>query len=192
MTNKSIAVLFAIIVISLLAAACGQAEYEPHPINEETDRCVICNMAIKDDQFATQIITKDKQPLKFDDIGCMYDWIAQNGTETIGVAFVRDYHSKVWLKLEEAYFVYDASIQTPMAYGVVSFESEQSAQQFIEEHGAGTLMNAEQLAHHTWQSHAEHSHDHHHDADGHAEHAHDTDHHDAAHHDGADNEEHAA
>lgn len=192
MSKKLMTVLCMVFVLSFIVAACGEPQYEPHPINEETDRCAICNMAIKDDQFATQIITKDSQPIKFDDIGCMYEWIAQNGTDTIGVAFVRDYNSKVWIKLEEATFVYDASIQTPMAYGVLSFESEESAKQFIDEHGAGTLMNAQQLADHTWESNMEHSHDHSHDhshgssSDNHAGHG------DAAHHDEAAAEEHGA
>jgi len=147
-----------IIIIAAVLAACGGEKYEPQPINEDTDKCAICNMAIKDDQYATQIVTKDGQSLKFDDLGDMYMWMERNGTDTIGAAFVRDYHSLQWIRYEEAYYVYDPSFHTPMAYGVLSFETEEDAKTFIEDLGTGTLMTAEDLEHHTWESN--HSHDH--------------------------------
>ena len=154
-----------------LGAACGSKTYEPQAINEATDRCVICNMAIKDDQYATQIITKDGQSLKFDDLGCMNQWKTENGTDTVGAAFVRDYTNSKWLKYEDAYYVYEAQIKTPMAYGIVSFESEKEAEAFIAEHGSGTLMKADDLAQHSWAVNRDmmdmdgHSHD----ADGHVD-----------------------
>lgn len=154
-----------------IGAACGSKTYEAQAINEATDRCVICNMAIKDDQYATQIITKDGQSLKFDDLGCMNQWKTENGTDTVGAAFVRDYTNSKWLKYEDAYYVYEAQIKTPMAYGIVSFESEKEAEAFIAEHGSGTLMKADDLAQHSWAVNRDmmdmdgHSHD----ADGHAD-----------------------
>lgn len=167
MSRKSL-MLIAIMAVALMTAACGQKQYEPVAINEETDQCAICNMAITDDAFATQIITKDGRPFKFDDLGCMYEWFAKNGTDDVGIAFVRDYDSKTWLKLEDAYYVYSESFSTPMAYGVVSFAEEASAQAFIAEHGSGSLLTAEQLADHTWESHGHAEHDGHgHDAAGH-------------------------
>ncbi|WP_020619788.1 nitrous oxide reductase accessory protein NosL [Paenibacillus daejeonensis] len=144
--------VWAVLLLTMvLAAACGGPSYEPHPIDEATDRCAICNMAIKDDEFATQIITKDGQSLKFDDIGCMNEWKTEYGTDTVGAEFVRDYTNSKWLKYEDAYYVYDATIQTPMAYGIVSFEQEAEAEAFMAEYGAGELMTAADLANHSWE-----------------------------------------
>ncbi len=143
--------LLVIMAVMLLLAACGGEKYKAQAINEETDVCAICKMAVKDDQFATQIVTKDGQSLKFDDIGCLNTWKTENGTETIGAAFVRDYNSQQWLRYEKAYYAYDASYQTPMAYGVVSFEKEADALAFIKDKGAGVLMTADQLGNHTWE-----------------------------------------
>lgn len=143
--------LAVLLVVLGVLAACGQEEYAPRAINEETDICVICNMAVKDDQYATQIVTTDGQSLLFDDIGCMNEWKTENGTETIGAEYVRDFHNKQWIKYDKAYYVYDASYKTPMAYGVVSFEEESDAERFIEEQGAGKLMTADDLAHHSWE-----------------------------------------
>ncbi|MBP1989522.1 nitrous oxide reductase accessory protein NosL [Paenibacillus eucommiae] len=151
MKMKQLSLLVFLILITVIIAACGKKEYQPQAINEDTDRCVICNMAIKDDAFATQIITKDGQSLKFDDIGCMNEWKVKNGTDTIGASFVRDYGSRQWLNYEKAYYVYDASYKTPMAYGIISFEEEAAAKAFIDEQGKGKMMTAEELAAHKWE-----------------------------------------
>ncbi|RXZ80688.1 hypothetical protein EBB07_17860 [Paenibacillaceae bacterium] len=153
------------LIMGVLAACGGGGNYKPQAINEETDRCVICNMAIKDDVYATQIITKDGQSLKFDDLGCLNEWKVRNGTDTIGAAFVRDYNSGEWLKYEKAYYAYDSSFKTPMAYGLLSFESKEEAEAYIADQNAGKLMTAEDLTAHSWEVNhemmgGEHSHDH--------------------------------
>ncbi|GIQ65954.1 hypothetical protein PACILC2_45220 [Paenibacillus cisolokensis] len=149
--RKKFGMLAVLIGVIVLLAACGGEKYEPQAINEETDVCVICKMAIKDDQFATQIVTKDGQSLKFDDIGCLNTWKTENGTDTIGAAFVRDYNSKQWIRYEKAYYAYDSSYKTPMAYGIVSFEKEADAKAYIDEQGKGKLMTADELANHSWE-----------------------------------------
>jgi len=139
------------LTVMLLVAGCGKDDYPPVPINEEIDRCETCNMAIKDDAYATQIITKEGRSLKFDDLGCLVEWRVEHGTDTIAATYVRDHSSLEWIKYDKAYYVYDASIQTPMAYGVISFESEKAANDYISEHGVGALMDAEALAAHSWE-----------------------------------------
>ena len=174
--RQQVSVWAMLLVTMVLVAACGGPSYEPHPIDEATDRCAICNMAIKDDEFATQIITKDGQSLKFDDIGCMNEWKTEYGTDTVGAEFVRDYTNSKWLKYEDAYYVYDATIQTPMAYGIVSFEQQAEAEAFMAEYGAGELMTAADLANHSWEVNREmmemsgmegHSHSHDGEVDAH-------------------------
>ncbi|RAR41149.1 MULTISPECIES: nitrous oxide reductase accessory protein NosL [unclassified Paenibacillus] len=165
--RKGIQLTLIMVAILMILSACGGEKYEPQAINENTDVCVICKMAVKDDQYATQIITKDGQSLKFDDIGCLNTWKKENGTDTIGAEFVRDFNSKQWLRYEKAYYAYDPSYQTPMAYGIVSFEQEADATAYIEEQGKGKLMTAEDLANHSWEVNrdmmdmgGEHGHDH--------------------------------
>lgn len=171
------------IVIIAVIAACGKIEYKPVAINEETDRCAICNMAVKDDAHATQIITKDGQSLKFDDVGCMNEWTAKNGTDNVGAAFVRDYNSKQWIKYEKAYYAYDSNYKTPMAYGLLSFESKADAESFIKEQGAGKLMTAKDLETHSWEANHEMKQMHNHSHSNDDEH-HDDEHNEGEHHDG--------
>ncbi|MCM3701659.1 nitrous oxide reductase accessory protein NosL [Paenibacillus macerans] len=140
------------LILALLAiAGCGTKTYKAQPINEDVDVCVICNMQVKDDAYATQIVTKEGKSLKFDDIGCMNEWKKQNGTDDIGMDYVRDYNDKEWIEFKKATYVYDPSIRTPMAYGIISFKNKESAEQFIKEQGVGQLLSSADLANHSWE-----------------------------------------
>lgn len=141
----------ALMLVLVVLAGCGAKTYAAQPINEDVDVCVICNMQVKDDAYATQIVTKEGKSLKFDDIGCMNEWKKQHGTDDIGMDFVRDYNDKAWIEFDKAVYVYDASIRTPMAYGIVSFKDEASAEAFMAEQGVGTLLSSADLANHTWE-----------------------------------------
>ncbi|ULO05616.1 nitrous oxide reductase accessory protein NosL [Paenibacillus sp. 19GGS1-52] len=139
-----------IVLGMLLLSACGEKKYAALPINEEVDICVICNMQVKDDAFATQLTTKDGKNYKFDDIGCMNKWKEQNGSKEIGMDYVRDYNDKEWIEFSKASYVYDESLRTPMAYGVISFKDAGSAEAFVKEQGLGTVLTAGELASHEW------------------------------------------
>jgi copper chaperone NosL len=152
MKGKRYGLWVMLFVLAFVLSACGGSDYAPRAIKEETDRCAACNMLVRDDRYAAQIITKDGQAFKFDDIGCLYEWMAENGTESIGAAYVRDYRSEAWIRREKAYYVYDPSFQTPMAHGVLSFETETDARSFIREQGKGKLMSAEDLDRHDWKA----------------------------------------
>jgi copper chaperone NosL len=140
-----------ILVLSLLVlSACGVKKYKPLAINEAVDICVICNMQVKDDAYATQLTTKDGKNYKFDDIGCMNEWKEKNGTKDIGMDYVRDYNDKEWIEFTKASYVYDESLRTPMAYGVISFKDSTAAEDFVKEQGVGTVLTAGDLASHEW------------------------------------------
>lgn len=134
---------------TVMLTACGQ-KYAAVPINEDVDICAVCNMQVKDDAFATQLITKDGKTLKFDDLGCMNQWKKENGTDNIGMDYVRDYNDKEWIEFNKATYVYDSSLRTPMAYGIVNFKDKASAEAFVTEQGVGKMMNADELASHEW------------------------------------------
>ncbi|WP_018759668.1 nitrous oxide reductase accessory protein NosL [Paenibacillus terrigena] len=146
---KKLITVCALFLGLIMLAGCGD-KYEALPINEDTDVCAICNMQVKDDAFATQLTTKDGKNVKFDDIGCMHKWKEQQGTENIGMDYVRDYNNKEWIEYDNATYVYDASFRTPMAYGIITFKDKKSAETFVSEQGVGKIMNAKELASHDW------------------------------------------
>ncbi|WP_407642008.1 nitrous oxide reductase accessory protein NosL [Cytobacillus massiliigabonensis] len=136
--------------IIMFLAACGKEEVQPVDINEETDKCEICNMAVVDDQFATQIVLESGKSMVFDDIGCMYEWLDSNKNEEISGEFVRDYHNKEWISVDDATYIYNQSVKTPMAYNVISFKDKAAAEDFIKENDGSTLMTSDDLAKHAW------------------------------------------
>jgi copper chaperone NosL len=153
MRKSTMVLLLAILAaVAVFAAGCGKTEYKPVAINPAVDKCEICQMLIKDDQYATQIILKDQKPLKFDDLGDMYVWFKKNGKDNVGAAFVRDYNTKEWVELEKATYVYDKTNKTPMGFGVVSFVKAADADTFIKDMGAGTKMTSKDLDGHDWAS----------------------------------------
>jgi len=170
---KKYSLLFAVLALfTLILAACGDdganevedAEtedvesnkdtdlaYDPGDIDPDTDVCEICGMAIADDQHATQIVLKNERVLKFDDLGDLYVWLDENGDDDVGAKFVRDFVSIEWIQLEDATFVYDEDIATPMGFGVISFENSEDAEEYIEENGFGELLSAADLDDHEWE-----------------------------------------
>ncbi|MCK6073527.1 nitrous oxide reductase accessory protein NosL [Paenibacillus silvae] len=169
--NKRWILAMVLLLGTVMLTACGQ-KYAAVPINEEVDICAICNMQVKDDAFATQLTTKDGKNYKFDDVGCMNEWKKQNGTDNIGMDYVRDYNDKEWIEFSKATYVYDASLKTPMAYGVLNFKDKASAEAFVAEQGVGTIMTADELASHDWTQNMDNmnmegdGHGHSHDGDG--------------------------
>jgi copper chaperone NosL len=147
------------IVMLVVLAGCGAGtDYKPVAIQEGVDHCAECNMMIADDQHAVQILLKDGKSLKFDDIGDLFVHKTKHQLENqIGAQFVRDYHTLEWLKLEDAFYAYDESFRSPMAFGVYSFKTKADAEKFIQEQGKGKLMTSAELANHTWESHMDHS-----------------------------------
>ncbi|USG65861.1 nitrous oxide reductase accessory protein NosL [Brevibacillus ruminantium] len=139
-------------ILSAVMIGCGKEAAQPVDIAEGVDKCEICHMGVANDQHATEILMTDGKALKFDDIGCMYQWIAENGTEQIDVQYVRDYLSKEWVQGEQATYVYDENFKTPMGYGIYSFKEKSAADAFTKEQQAGTVMVAQDLKNHTWES----------------------------------------
>lgn len=149
-------VLFTVLALALLLTACG-SDGKPAPvgINPEVDVCAHCNMAIPDNEHATQTILADGQVLKFDDIGCMIKHLKENELDG-AVFYVRDANSLEWVELENATFLYDRSIKTPMGYGVLSFKDSAAAEEKRKEYPNGVVMSYTELQNHHWERNMEH------------------------------------
>ena len=153
--KKKLFSFLALAGIIMSITACGKDEVKPVAINEATDTCETCNMAVINDQHATQIILESGKSMVFDDIGCMYDWIHANENKKIDAQFVRDYNDKEWVLGKDATYVYNPSVKTPMAYNVLSFKDKASAEEFATANEGSQLMSANDLADHGWEQNHE-------------------------------------
>lgn len=149
--KKKLFCLIGLVGFILFLAACGHDEVQPVAINQATDTCEVCNMAVVDNQHATQIVLENGKSMVFDDVGCMYEWLGSNENEEIAAEFVRDYNDKEWILVDDATYVYNQSVKTPMAYSVISFKDKASAEAFATENEGSTLMTANELADHDWE-----------------------------------------
>ena len=114
--------LIPLLLIGLLVGCSSAKAAEPVSINPDVDSCARCNMGIIEKEHAAQIIMKDGTPNLYDDIGCMLSDLKEN-KENAEIGFVQDYQSHEWIDIEEASFVQEDNIATPMSYGIVAFHS---------------------------------------------------------------------
>ena len=125
-------------------------------------------MTVMDNQFATQIVLTNGQSYVFDDIGCMYGWMEENQDKEIEASFVRDYNNEEWILTEDAFYVYNKDVKTPMAYNMISFKDKSAAEEFIS-HNKGELLNSKDIAGHKWAMNPEMMKEHGHSDEGHGE-----------------------
>lgn len=104
---------------AFLAAGCGASKIEPVEIYPE-DNCAQCRMAISEHQFASEIIDRDGEVYKFDDLACMLKFRSKHSDLKVNVIFLKDYETKEWIPYERATIV-ETSIETPMGSGKVAF-----------------------------------------------------------------------
>lgn len=145
--------LLIVVGVFLLAGCGGNQSFEPVEINPEIDVCEICNMGIAHEYYATEIISRDGDVYKFDDIGCMVEFLEHDKSiakDKVAKQYVRDSETGEWLELEHAYHAFYPDFWTPMANGFVTFKNKERAESFIKEQGMGELYNYEQLKKHKW------------------------------------------
>ena len=135
-----------LVLILMLAVVGGcNGDSGPQPIDETVDACASCNMSVSDGPFAAELVQKDGEVLKFDDIGCLAGYLRKNDTD--GAAYVRDFHNKEWLRADEAFFA-ESDLHTPMDSGIIAFREANRLQEFIwKENGAKETTWGEILRH---------------------------------------------
>ncbi len=133
-----------VILIVALLTACQQSRIEPVDI-ADGDMCSHCRMAISERRFAVEFWNKDSVLLKFDDAGCMLNYIRkQNLRADVLAAFVIDYEARRWLKAETAFYVQSAGIKSPMGGGIIAFGDKARAEAAANQY-QGTLLRFDEL-----------------------------------------------
>src|SRR5262245_33403006 len=121
LTKRALVWVWCLMIGVTVFANCQRRGVEPVALAPE-DMCAHCRMAISEKQYAAELIDSDGAALKFDDIGCMTNFLksAKNKT-TIAATFVMDFNERQWIKADEAYYVRSAEFTTPMNGGIVAF-----------------------------------------------------------------------
>lgn len=105
-----------IAVVTALVMACSSGPPQPAPLDTRgSEICQWCRMVISDRRFAAQIVANGHDPLFFDDIGCMANYLKKGvNVPQKAVAYVADYRQEAWVPAKEAVYFRCASFATPM------------------------------------------------------------------------------
>lgn len=103
--------------------------------------CSFCKMAISEKRYAAEIVDREGNLFKFDDIGCMLRFARDHNLEGKAAAyFVVDFEQRNWLEGEQAYYVKSEAIHSPMAGGLAAFGDRAKAEEYAAKLG-GKLLN---------------------------------------------------
>lgn len=107
-------------ILSLLVVAgCGPGASGPVDIALGQDACAHCRMTIAATSTAAEIVAPGDEPLLFDDIGCLRDYLAGAAVAPDAIVYVADHRTGAWVEAAHAVFT-ATSVSTPMASGLLA------------------------------------------------------------------------
>lgn len=121
-----------ILLVALALAACAPTSTDPQPpeIAYGLDICDACGMIISEPRFACALLLDSGETHKFDDIGDMFVYAAAHPNQPVRAWFVHDRDSEKWVRGERAFYVFSASIASPMGHGIAAFGEKAEAETF--------------------------------------------------------------
>jgi len=130
--NKNLSVQITslpLLPFALLTICLGGCSTKPQPIRIGQDNCDFCKMAISDNRFGAEIVTKKGKIFKFDDEHCIIGFLNTKKItqqEIAGVYFT-DFNSPHQLiNVAEAHFLQSPALKSPMNGNIAAFTSEDS------------------------------------------------------------------
>jgi copper chaperone NosL len=117
-----------VLVLAVATAGCGSGVVAPVAIDLGRDACSHCRMAIVSTSTAAQIVAPGEEPLLFDDIGCLRDFVAASRPPADAVVFVADHRTSQWVAARGAVLTKTA-LDTPMGSGLVAHADAASRDQ---------------------------------------------------------------
>jgi copper chaperone NosL len=127
------------VLIALTACRGSSTEVQPPEIHYGEDVCDVCGMLISDAKFAAAAVKEDGTAYKFDDIGDLVDYYADQANAKVKTYFVHDYASEKWLRAEIASFIVSPQIQTPMAHGIAAYADRPAAEAAARTYGVKVM-----------------------------------------------------
>ena len=116
----------AAVVAAVAVSSCGAGGRGPATADAQTT-CRSCRMSVADVRFAGQIVAEGREPMFFDDLGCLRGFLA-HGTDVPATlqVYVADHLTRDWVTAESAVFTRVEGLDTPMGSGVIAHASAQS------------------------------------------------------------------
>ena len=107
------------VAAALVLSACAGGPPGPAAVGLGEDACAYCRMTIVSRATAAQIARAGDEPVFFDEIGCLRDYLLQRAEPADAVIYVTDHRTGAWLDARTAVFT-KTSTSTPMASGLLA------------------------------------------------------------------------
>jgi copper chaperone NosL len=134
-----------LLVACLVMTACAPASPGPSTIRLGEDACARCRMTIVGLETAAQIVSPGAEPVMFDEIGCLRDYLADGALAADATIFVADHRSGAWIDARNAVFTKTA-MHTPMSSGLLAHADSASRDADPSAHGGLPVAAADVLA----------------------------------------------
>ena len=139
-------ILCVLLLLTLTACGGGADTTQPPEILYGQDVCDECDMIISEEKFAAAYWTTDGEARRFDAVGEMLVYMAEN-PEATASGGVHDINSAAWLLADDAWFIMNSGLRTPMGTGIAVTADEQAARALAFDQPEATVMTfAEMVA----------------------------------------------
>jgi len=135
----------ALLWIVTIGAACSTSALAPVRVRAGEDTCAHCRMTVLSVRTSAQIVAPGEEPVIFDELGCLRDYLADHTTAPDALIFVADHRSGDWIEARHALFTRTA-LSTPMASGLIAHADAASRDADPDAHD-GMLVDASAVLH---------------------------------------------
>lgn len=99
----------------LAFAACTSGPPAPAELDTRTEACASCRMGVSDRKLAAQLVAPSEEPLFFDEVGCLRDYLKAHPRPPRGaLAYVADHRTGEWIPAARAVYTRVPTLSTPM------------------------------------------------------------------------------
>lgn len=117
-----------LLLACLTLNACTAAALGPADVRVGEDACAHCRMIIISLATAAQVAAPGAEPLLFDELGCLRDYLAEKPLDPEAIVFVADHRTGEWIDAAQATFTRTRA-PTPMGSGLLAHASAESRDQ---------------------------------------------------------------
>jgi copper chaperone NosL len=132
--------------VLLGTASCTRG---PQPIDYGLDACHLCRMAIVDQRYGAEIVTRKGRAYKFDSIECMVNSVSATdgiAEEDVAGYYTTDFADRVLIEATDAVYVHSEGLPSPMGMNLTSFATRAAAREAVDRHGGTVLAWADARA----------------------------------------------
>ena len=108
-----------LLIVCLLAAGCAGEDSSPADIALGSDACAHCRMTILSLATTAQIVGPGREPVLFDELACLRDYLAAAPAAHDAHVYVADHRTGAWIEGRTAVFTRTLE-QTPMVSGLLA------------------------------------------------------------------------